>query len=81
MIMKINDPEFSVPMDLHFLFLGMKLSLLSNWISYVGNKKHPYLGLMPVGFDLADRGIVGESLVNSFQTKEILEKECLLLMA
>lgn len=61
-----DDPEFSVPIGFTFSFLGNEIESLdqiglgSLMFGMTTSQEPLFCGLMPVGFDLADRGIVGE---------------------
>ena len=59
-----DDPEFSVPLGFTFSFLGNEIESLdqiglgSLMFGMATSQAPLFCGLMPVGFDLADRGIV-----------------------
>ena len=63
-----DDPEFSVPLGFTFSFLGNEietLDQLGDGAGMFGSSSNSsgvplFYGLMPVSFDLADRGISGE---------------------
>ena len=61
-----DDPEFSVPIGFVFSFLGNEIESLdqiglgSLMFGMATSQAPLFCGLMPVGFDLADRGIAGE---------------------
>ena len=61
-----DDPEFSVPIGFTFSFLGNEIESLdqiglgSLMFGMATSQAPLFCGLMPVGFDLADRGIAGE---------------------
>ena len=61
-----DDPEFSVPLGFTFSFLGNEIESmdqigLGSLMFGMATSQAPlFCGLMPVGFDLADRGIAGE---------------------
>ncbi len=62
-----DDPEFSVPLGFTFSFLGNEIESLdqiglgSLMFGMASSQAPLFCGLMPVGFDLADRGIAGEA--------------------
>ena len=83
-----DDPEFSVPLGFTFSFLGNEIESLdqiglgSLMFGMATSQAPLFCGLMPVGFDLADRGIsVGEepSLIRYQTTGNPGERKCLQL--
>ena len=77
-----DDPEFSVPLGFTFSFLGNEIESLdqiglgSLMFGMATSQAPLFCGLMPVGFDLADRGIAGEdpSLIRYQTTGNIGER-------